>query len=543
MRASDLALEALLEFQPERGKVRFAGQRALILDAVALGILRKELVATFGVNAARSVLTRFGFAHGWRMAEALRDAFPWESHEDWRRAGGFINRLQGLFLVQPESRGPLSEQGSILSSSYEAEQHLLHFGRAEHPVCWSIAGLASGYLSRTEGKDLFILEDRCIGKGDAMCRLVGRTAEAWGDALAEHLPFFKEGGLDDRLHGVTEDLKRIEREIRRKRRALGQASAEEPSGLVARSAAMREVVDLAKRVAAVDSTVLLTGESGVGKERIARLIHEESARAAGPFIAINCGAVPEALLESELFGHTRGAFTGATQDRPGLFEAAHAGTLFLDEIGETPAAMQVKLLRALQEREIRRIGESRSRPVDARIISATNRDLSPATAGERFRPDLYYRLRVVEIRLSPLRERKEEILPFARLFLAEAARRMKRPPRGLSPSAGEALLRHSWPGNVRELENAMERAAALARGEQVELGDLPEELRQAERLAAPDVGLVRPLKEVERDYILAALAQNGGNQAKTASQLGIGVVTLYRKLKQYAASPPSSGGR
>ena len=186
---------------------------------------------------------------------------------------------------------------------------------------------------------------------------------------------------------------------------------------------MQRVLDLARRVAKVDSTVLITGESGVGKERVARLIHDESARTAGPFVAINCGAVPETLLESELFGHARGAFTGATQDRPGLFEAANSGTLLLDEIGEVPPAMQVKLLRVLQEREVRRVGENKGRAVNVRVVAATNRDLAEEIRAARFRQDLYYRLRVVELRVPPLRERRDDILPLARTFLAASAER------------------------------------------------------------------------------------------------------------------------
>src|SRR5436190_15027861 len=231
---------------------------------------------------------------------------------------------------------------------------------------------------------------------------------------------------------------------------------------------MRTLVDLAQRVSKVDSTTLITGESGSGKERVARLVHEESPRAKGPFIAVNCGAITETLLESELFGHARGAFTGATSDRPGLFEAASNGTLLLDEVGEVSPSMQVKLLRALQEREIRRVGENKSRRVDVRVVAATNRDLANAVARDAFRQDLYYRLKVVELHVPPLRERREDILPLARVLLADAALRMKRKISSLDPSAADQLLRHDWPGNVRERENEMERAVAVARGSRVD---------------------------------------------------------------------------
>jgi two-component system, NtrC family, response regulator HydG len=539
MRADDLDHEELMELDPEGGVIRFAGQRALLLDAVAMGLLRKYLVENFGLTAARTVLTQFGFAHGWRMAEALRAEFKWESDEDWRRAGTRLCALEGLFRVEPGSKGLVSKQGVMLVASYEAEQHLLHFGRADVPVCWTLCGLTSGYISRSEGKEIYVLEDRCMGRGDAACHLLGRTREQWGDERAEELRFFEPSRLkeclDVSLHRVTETLKAAERKLHEHRRALVRVArdVDEPLGIVAKSSTMRQVVDLARRVAKVDSTVLITGESGSGKERIARLVHEESTRAAGPFIAVNCGAITETLLESELFGHARGAFTGATQDRPGLFEAANGGTLLLDEVGEVSPGMQVKLLRALQEREIRRVGENKSRRVDVRVLAATNRDLAHGVAGGAFRQDLYYRLKVVELHVPPLRERRDDVLPLARVLLADAALRMKRKISALAPGAADQLLRYEWPGNVRELENAMERAVALARGTRVELEDLPEEIRRAFPRPVAIRGTVRPLDEVEKEYILAALELNGGNQTHTAEQLRIGSATLYRKLKSY----------
>jgi two-component system response regulator HydG len=539
MRADDLDHKELLELDSEGGLIRFAGQRALLLDAVAMGLLRKYLVENFGLTAARTVLTQFGFAHGWRMAEAMRAELKWDSDEDWRRAGTRIHALQGLFRVEPGSKGPLSKEGLMLVASYEAEQHLLHFGRSDVAACWTICGLTSGYISRSEGKEIYVLEDRCLGKGDAACHLFGRTREEWGDERAEELRFFEPSRLkeclDVSLHRVTETLKAAERKLREHRRALIQVArdVDEPLGIVTKSAAMRQLVDLARRVAKVDSTLLITGESGSGKERIARLVHQESTRAAGPFIAVNCGAITETLLESELFGHARGAFTGATQDRPGLFEAANSGTLLLDEVGEVSPGMQVKLLRALQEREVRRVGENRSRRVDVRVLAATNRDLAHRVAGGDFRQDLYYRLKVVELHVPPLRERRDDVLPLARVLLADAALRMKRKISGLATGAVDQLLRYEWPGNVRELENAMERAVALARGSRVELEDLPEEVRQAFPKPVATRGTVRPLDEIEKEYILAALELNGGNQTHTAEQLHIGSATLYRKLKRY----------
>src|SRR5688572_30825150 len=342
MKTSDLDLKELLQFDADGGILRFANERVLLLDAVALGILRRELIESLGLAGARAVLTRFGYAHGWRTAENLRTGFPWDSEEEWRQAGGRLHTLQGLVRVESLSQvaRPASTAigDAIWHDSYEAEQHLLHLGRADEPVCWTLTGFASGYLSHAHGREIYCLEERCRGKGDAVCRLVGRPLEDWGDAITPHLVYYQKASLDAALSQVTNELKRVERRIRAQRRELEPAGATHHGGskLVLKSPAMGRVLDMARRVAQVDPTVLLTGESGVGKERVARFIHAESTRTGGPFVAINCGAVPENLLESELFGHVKGSFTGATQDRVGLFEEANGGTLLLDEIGDVP---------------------------------------------------------------------------------------------------------------------------------------------------------------------------------------------------------------
>ena len=540
MKAADLDLRELLQFEPRGGVLRFGGQRALLFDAVALGILRRELIEVLGLSGARSVLTRFGYAHGWRTAETLKSAFPWDDESEWQHAGGRLHTLQGLVVVETPLRTkaarpePFAE--SIWHDSYEAEQHLLHVGQAEEPVCWTLTGFASGYLSFCNGREVYCIEERCRGKGDAVCSLVGRLREDWGAEITSHLPFYEKECLDKALVQVTTELKRVEQRLRTRRKELGRDAPEVGGlGLIAQSDAMLRVLELARRVAKVDSTVLITGESGVGKERVAHLIHDESARTGGPFVAINCGAVPENLLESELFGHAKGAFTGATQDRPGLFEAAHGGTLFLDEIGEVPPPMQVKLLRALQEREVRRVGENKNRKIDARVLAATNRDLPAEVHAARFRQDLYYRLRVVELRVPPLRERRDDILALARTFLKDAADRMRRKVTGFTPAAANQLVRYGWPGNVRELENAIERAVVLARHSRIDIEDLPEEVGLAMPSAyAP--GDVRPLEDVERDYILAVVRANQGNKTAAAEQLKIGIATLYRKLRQYQSA-------
>jgi len=301
------------------------------------------------------------------------------------------------------------------------------------------------------------------------------------------------------------------------------------------SAAMQRLLDLAARAAQVNSTVLITGESGVGKERLARSIHRASPRAEAPFVPINCCALPDALIESELFGHARGAFTGATQDRPGLFEAAEGGTLLLDEVGDVPLATQVKLLRVLQEHEVRRIGENRQRRVNVRLIAATNHDLAADVVERRFRQDLYYRLRVVDLHVPPLRERPEDLRTLAETLLTKIAQEMRRAIHGYTAAALERLLQYPWPGNIRELENVIERACALAAGMLIDIDDLPVELSQSHSLAFASPN-VRPLREIEREYILAALQRNDGNRRRTAEQLRIDATSLRRKLKGYSAA-------
>ena len=539
MRVEALDQKELLELDPGGGLIHFAGQRALIIDAVAQGLLRKELIDTFGVRVAQGILSRFGYVHGRRMAEAMRTQFKWDSDDDWRRAGARIYALQGLFLLEPGSTAAFGPEGGTWRVSYEAEQHILHLGLADYPVCWTLSGLASGYLSVATGSEVYALEDRCMGKGDTACHVTIKPIDQWGKEVGDRLSVFKREGLDPALEEVARALKRTERKLLERTRKLAQVAVvdEDPTGIVARSPEMRRVMSLAGTIAKVESTVLVTGESGTGKERVARFVHDHSARADGPFVAVNCGAITETLLESELFGHARGAFTGATSDRPGLFEAANGGTLFLDEVGEISPAMLVKLLRALQEREVRRVGENKSRPFSARIITATNKDLLAEVAGKRFREDLYYRLKVMELAVPPLRQRKEDILPLARILLAEVTLRMNRPVGGLKAAVADQILGYSWPGNVRELANVMERAAAVATGDRVDLEDLPPELRAAPPSAPP--GTIRPLSAIERDYILSILEAKGGNRRQAAKSLEIGIATLQRKLKSYAAGPAS----
>jgi DNA-binding NtrC family response regulator len=305
--------------------------------------------------------------------------------------------------------------------------------------------------------------------------------------------------------------------------------------ILGKSKPMREVFDLIRRVADSPTNVLITGESGTGKELVAKAIHYNSERRDAPFVPVNCAAIPEALLESELFGHMRGAFTDAKTDKRGLFEEAQKGTLFLDEISELPLMLQAKLLRAIQEREIRRVGATRAVPVDVRIIAATNLTLTEEVKAKRFREDLYYRLNVIEIRLPPLRERREDIPLLVETFLRRSAEASHKALRGMSESALALLADYAWPGNVRELENVIERAVTLARGEKIVPEDLPPAIQGARgdrKVIDEAAERILPLQEVEKEYILRILEKTGGNKYQAAQTLGIDRKTLYRKLAE-----------
>jgi two-component system response regulator HydG len=326
----------------------------------------------------------------------------------------------------------------------------------------------------------------------------------------------------------------LREEVRRLRAPQITGSFE---GLVGSSAAMRKVYDLVDRVADSEATILITGESGTGKEVFANVIHRRSRRARGPFVAINCSAMPEALLESELFGHTRGAFTDAREGRVGLFVEARGGTLLLDEVGDMPLTLQPKILRALQERKVRPLGSSNEVAIDVRVIAATNRDLEGAIEEKRFREDLYFRLNVIQVPLPPLRSRAGDVLPLAQHLLETFAKRAGKPVSGLAPAAAEKLVAYAWPGNVRELQNCIERAVALARFEQIVVDDLPEKVKDHRPthllIAADDPSELVPMEEVEKRYVERVLTAVQGNKAAAARILGFERKTLYRKLERW----------
>jgi DNA-binding NtrC family response regulator len=541
-----LQLTELLDFRPDLGVIRLHEQRVVILSAAAMGLLRKELIDTFGRDIARRLLLRFGYADGYHDAVNLRERFKWRDPLEGLGSGAVLHTLEGLvrsdiIRLERGSEGQFDAE-FVWHDSYEAEQHIHHYGESRDPVCWSLAGYASGYTSACLGQEICFREASCAGQGAKHCTIIGRDATAWGDELASLRADVQGASLKeefDRLqmavHRRTRALAKRERLVEQRERELNTLRDRinrhaEARKFVVRSPAMQEVLELAAQVAPLDTTVLVNGESGTGKEFVVRMIHEQSSRASGSFVSINCAALTETLLESELFGHVRGAFTGAVRDKPGLFELASNGTLFLDEIGEVAPTIQAKLLRALQEREIRRVGGERTIKVNTRVVAATNRDLRAAVAAGTFREDLYFRLGAFIIAIPPLRDRRDDIPPMVHEFVRRAAARMGKDVRTVSAEAMTLLIRYSWPGNVVELEHAIERAVILARSTNITVRELPPELSDAR--SRTQVGDTLDIKEQERRLIVKALERFGGNRTKAAKALNISAVTLWRKMKE-----------
>ena len=547
----DLHLAELLDFRPDQGVIRLHEQRVVILSAAAMGLMRKELVDTLGLDTARRLLLRFGFADGYHDAVNLRERSNWSSPLDGLRAGAVLHTLEGIVRadvqrIDYDAATGRFEEEVTWRESYEAEQHLHHYGKSPAPVCWSLVGYSSGFASACLGKEIYFREHACVGRGSRQCSALGQDAGSWGAEIDMIRADFQAASLGHEVERLRKavglrlkELDRRERLLDRRERELNllrdrvnrHAAAKH---FIAGSPAMQDVLELAGRVAPLDTTVLVCGESGTGKEFIVRLIHDQSPRAAGPFVSINCAALTETLLESELFGHVKGAFTGAVRDKAGLFEVAGNGTLFLDEIGEMAPTVQAKLLRALQEREIRRVGAERTIKVHARVVAATNRDLRAAVDAGAFREDLYFRLGAFIMTVPPLRERREDIPPLVHSFLVRAAARMKKDVTTVSAEAMSALMNYRWPGNVRELEHAVERAVILANGPSVRVRELPPEVTQKIRPRSGDDSL--DLRQQERASIERALERFGGNRRQAAAALKISTVTLWRRMKQYGLS-------
>jgi two-component system response regulator HydG len=551
-------LRDLLDADEDEGTLRIRDRRMLLFDADAMGLLRKQLIEGLGVEAARMVLGTFGYARGYREALAAKNLFRPATFEAWWREGIRMNAIEGtvsarLLSYEVDEASGHFEVEAEWRNSYEAEQHVKHIGVADAPVCWTLTSYASGYTSAAFGHDVVYLERECVGKGDPVCRVAGRVvSDDMGDEFGPVTARYRSvkfgadvkelvRDLDARARDVAREQERVralEAEVLYLREAIKGSREEDDDRPVGRSPAFRRVMDEVDRVAGSDATVLITGETGTGKEIVARRIHALSPRASRPLVTVNCAALPAGLVESELFGHERGAFTGAHQRKLGRFELARGATIFLDEVGELPPDVQAKFLRVLQRGEFERVGGTTTLVTDARVIAATNRPLERLVEEGKFRADLFYRLNVFPIHVAPLRERPEDIALLTNYFAQKYRARFRKPVTSIDEASLDRVRRYSWPGNVRELEHIVERAVLLSTGEVLHV-DVP--LDGAAAGAMPAAGAtsggagVVTLEEAEREHIRRVLAHTGGRIAGkggAADLLGLPDSTLRSRMKK-----------
>ncbi len=447
-----------LHFSTSDGRIWLDDQRMLLVHAKALGALRKELIEHVGTDAARGFMTRMGYCAGICDAQLARKVRVKASLNDMFVVGPQMHCLEGIGRSEVVRLDIDIERGIhygefLWTSSIEDEEHMRHFLVDTEPACWMQTGYASGYSTEFMGQPVLYREVECMSMGHMSCRIVGKLLDDWDEESKKDMRFLVPETTVSRPMPLARQPSVIARPVT----ATGEL--DNPVGI---SPGFNAVLHLIKKVAPTQATVLFLGESGVGKEVFARMLHRRSSRHAKPFVALNCAAIPENLIESELFGVERGAFTGASQSRPGRFERADGGTLFLDEIGTLSFGAQSKLLRVLQEGEVERVGDSSTRKINVRVIAATNVDLREEVKDGNFREDLFFRLNVFPIRILPLRERREDIPLLMAHFLARFNLRHERQLTGFTQRAVDAMLSYDWPGNVRELENIIERGVILA---------------------------------------------------------------------------------
>ncbi|WP_223215869.1 sigma-54-dependent Fis family transcriptional regulator [Rhizobium herbae] len=468
-------LAEALNFALGDGRIWLNDQRMVLMQSQVLGRLRQEIIEAFGVETAKGIFMRVGYMQGVRDAELIQKRFPQQDLTHALAAGPRVHTLEGFVKVTTRHFEFDSVKGRYYGEFYwddssEAAEHIAHHGLASEPVCWMQSGYPTGYTSTLFGRPVIFRETECVAMGAPRCLVVGKNAEEWGENAPERAYL----GLE---------WKRTRRPLRGKAEAplpaveLSGRGPEEPLAVrdqvVGVSASFLRARLMVEKVADTEATVLLIGESGVGKELFSQQLHRLSARVNRPFVPINCAAIPEGLVESELFGVEKGAFTGAVASRPGYFERAAGGTIFLDEIASLAYAAQGKLLRAIQERQIERVGGTRTIPADVRVIAASNVDLAEEVRAGRFRQDLYFRLCVFPIVIPPLRERRDDIPLLVDHFLRLFRERHRRDTVGLSRRAMDALLAYDFPGNIRELQNLIERGVIFAEpGGQIDIQHL-----------------------------------------------------------------------
>ena len=555
-RAASDDLRSRVHFCAQTGQIWLHEHRMLLVHAEAQGLLRKELIDSLGIDRARGLLTRMGYASGLRDAELARTRSQDCSDAEAFMTGPQLHTLEGIVQVTPVrlelDRMAGRFYGEFLwENSWEGQWHRHHYGQHNEPVCWTQIGYACGYSSAFMGRPILYKEVECVGMGHNNCRIIGKPVEEWDDA-AEQLRYFAPESIADQLIDLQTQVVQLRSTIGDKEKL--------PADMIGISPGFRRSFELLRQGAASQITVLLLGETGVGKELFARSLHAMGARRDKPFVAVNCAAIPAELVESELFGVERGAYTGAQAARAGRFERADGGSLFLDEIGDLPLPAQSKLLRVLQDGELERVGDHRVRRVDVRMIAATNADLHQLVKEGRFRSDLYYRLNPFQIQIPPLRERKEDISFLAKRFLEKHCAVHGKKLRGFTDKAKRALLTYEWPGNIRELQNMIERGVILApSGTRIEVNHLFSCSSTGE--AMPEFGLgangnldfrtwdtgkelceavfngVRTLDQVEAMLIETAVDKAHGNLSAASRMLGLTRPQLAYRLKRLHEGP------
>ncbi|MCB1757871.1 MAG: sigma 54-interacting transcriptional regulator, partial [Gammaproteobacteria bacterium] len=531
-------LHEAIRFDSQNGNIWLEEQRMLLLHAAALGSMRQELIRSLGEDYTRGLLMRMGSTSGRtdaQFAARLRAGAPLK---DIFSVGPQLHCVEGIVNVEPVALDLGEKSGHfygeyVWRNSFEAAEHLRLFGPSEEPVCWQMLGYACGYTTQIIGRPVYFREVECVGKGDPCCRIIGKNAEDW-----ENPEEFKALTAAESL---SDQLESLRREVKTLRSVIGVAEKDEK--IIADSPAIREALYMLTRAAETDVTVLMLGETGVGKDVFSRRLHDTGARRDGPFVAVNCAALPRELVESELFGVEKGAYTGADKARAGRFEVADGGTLFLDELGELNERAQAKLLRVLQTGTFERVGSTRTVSVNVRLIAATNADLQQRVRDGSFRADLYYRLNVFPITIPPLRERVGDLPGLVEKFIERHNKKYGKSVSGLTDEAMHRLIAYDWPGNVRELENIIERGVILTENG----GAVPaSHISVGDAMSAPKFGPVKggclvqghdhsyanrliedmlarggSMEALEKDILKAALDASKGNVEAAARKLGM----------------------
>jgi len=542
-----------------RARVHFCaetGQIWLHEHAEAQASLRKELIDTLGMDRTQGLLTRMGYASGVRDAELARIRAQDSSDIEAFMTGPQLHTLEGIVRVTPIrlelDRVAGKFYGEFLwENSWEGQWHRHYYGIHTEPVCWTQIGYACGYTSAFMGRPILYKEVECVGMGHGNCRIIGKPIEEWENAT-EYKHFSNRESIADQLFDLQTQVVQLRSSIGEKEKL--------PADMVGDSPSFRAAYELLKQAANTRITVLLLGETGVGKELFARSLHDMGPRRNAPFVAVNCAAIPHDLVESELFGVEKGAYTGALVSRPGRFERADGGTLFLDEIGDLPLSAQSKLLRVLQEGELERLGDQKTRKINVRLVAATNSDLQQLVKERKLRSDLYYRLNAYQIEIPPLRERKEDVALLAKRFLAKYSVIHAKKLRGFTDKAKRALLTYAWPGNIRELQNMIERGVILApSGTRIEVNHLfsscaEEHAREfgldtngtlgvnrgesGKSLCEAVFNGVLTLDQVEIMLLETAVDKAHGNLSSAARMLGLTRPQLAYRLKRLQENGP-----